>query len=238
MENKQHTLPFEYSHRWIRTAFNMAEKYFTFFVVLGLIVFCIGMLVGIVPYLGSIAAPVVRFIFALGTLKMMDQLFNNQSKMNPITYEGFLRLCFDDTTLRRFRNHIIACAAVGFVSEVGMFFRIPHFYLVTLIGNMILGFVPLMAYYSVRNPQSSDEQSMNWVLDQAWKNLGVLVVHTIFIVSLAVIAMALCVVPFFLYFLPLTFPLSYLVYMGLCEGKSIEELSQAWNSAGDSPAGG
>jgi hypothetical protein len=238
MEKTPHTLPFDYCHRWIRAAFFMAERYFTFFVVLGLIVFSTEMLVSIIPYIGSIANPVLRFTYTLGTLQMMDQLFHNNSKTNSFTYESFLRLCFDENTLKRFKNHLIACAAAGFVTEMGIYLRIPHFYLVTLLSTVGLSLIPFMAYFSLRNPQSSAESSMRWVLAQTWKNIGNLLIHAVFLIALATVSLALCVVPFFLYFLPLTFPLVYLVYMGLCEGKTIEELSLKWNSAGDSLAGG
>jgi hypothetical protein len=238
MENTQQKLPFDYCHRWIRAAFMMAERYFSFFVVLGLIVIITEIFVGLVPYIGAIANPVLRFIYTLGSLQMMDQLFKNKSKTNPFTYESFLRLCFDEAVLKKFKNLLIVCSGVGLLTEAGMYFRIPHFYIVTLLTTVGLSLIPYMAYYTLRNPQSSDEQSMRWVLGQAWKNGWTLLVHAFFLIALATVALALCVVPFFLYFVPLTFPLAYLVYMGLCEGKSIEEVSQSWHSAGDSPSGG
>jgi hypothetical protein len=235
METQQNVLlPFDYCHRWIRAAFNMVEKHFSLFALLGVIVFITEAMVSVIPYLGSIAYPVLRFIYAFGGLRLMEALMQKQTH----TIESYFKLCFDESLLKPFKNYLIACAALGLVVEIGLRANIPHFYWFTIITTLGIYLIPFMAYYQFRNPgisaRTTDRQSMDFVLSQAWKNIGNLLCLTIFLLALGIAAMALCVVPFFLYFMPLTFPLVYLVYMGLCEGKTIEELNLIWNSRGDS----
>ncbi|MBY0386417.1 hypothetical protein K2X05_14775 [bacterium] len=225
-------LPFDYCHRWIRAAFNMAEKHFKLFAVLGLVVFLSEAIVSITPYIGSIANPVLRFVYTLGGLRILQDLMEKKT----VTYDTYFRTCFEEATLKRFKNYLIASAGVGLLVEIGMRLRIPHFYLLTIFTTIGLCMIPFMAYWQMRNPQTSEKQAMDFIFSCAWKNVGNLLVHAIFLIALGTAAMALCVVPFFLYFMPLTFPLAYLVYMGLCEGKTIEEILQIWNSPGDSPS--
>jgi hypothetical protein len=226
MENSSFILPFDYCHRWIRAAFNMAEKYFSLFVILGIIVFVTEVVAGFIPYLGALINPVLRFIYTLGSLRLMDQLMQKKA----VDTEGFLRLCFDKDYWPRFQNHFLACIGIGLVTEVGVLASIPHFYLLTAALNIALLLVPFVAFYNLRHPQYSEKEAMNFVLQQTWKNIANLIIHALFLMALGLAAMALCVVPFFLYFLPLTFPLVYLVYMGLCEHKTIEELNEVWKS--------
>lgn len=226
METSTFILPFDYCHRWIRAAFNMAEKHYYLFLTLGLIVGFTQGVMSLIPYVGPIAQPVLRFFFTLGNLRLMEQLMEKKT----IDTEGFLRLCFDKDYWPRFQNHFFACIGIGLVTEIGLLTNIPHFYLLSVVLTITLTLIPFMAYYSLRHPLSSDKNAMNFVLQQSWKNIANLIIHALFLMALGLVAMALCVVPFFLYFLPLTFPLVYLVYMGLCEHKTIEELNAVWKS--------
>lgn len=235
METPQNVLlPFDYCHRWIRAAFNMVEKHFSLFALLGVIVFITEAMVSVIPYLGSVANPVLRFIYAFGGLRLMEALMQKQTH----TIESYFKLCFDESLLKPFKNYLLACAGIGLVVEIGLRANIPHFYLLTVLTTVGIYLIPFMAYYQFRNPgisaPTTERQAMDYVLAQAWKNIGNLLCLTIFLLALGTAAMALCVVPFFLYFMPLTFPLVYLVYMGLCEHKTIEELNLIWNSRGDS----
>ncbi len=223
-------LPFDYCHRWIRAAFNMVEKHFSLFAFLGVIVFITEAMISVIPYLGSLANPVLRFIYAFGGLRLMDALMQKQTH----TIESYFKLCFDESLLKPFKNYLLACAGIGLVVEIGLRANIPHFYWLTALTTLGIYLIPFMAYYQFRNPGMTEKQSMDYVLSQTWKNIGNLLCLTIFLSTLGLAAMALCVVPFFLYFMPLTFPLVYLVYMGLCEHKTIEELNLIWNSRGDS----
>ena len=226
MNNTPPILPFDYCHRWIRAAFNMAEKHFKLFAVLGLIVFLSEAMVGIIPYLGSIANPVLRFIYTLGGLRILNDLMEKKT----VTYETYFRISFEESTLKRFKKYLMASAGVGLFVEVGMRLHIPHFYLLTVFTTIGLCTIPFMAYWQLRTPRTTEKQAMDFIFSCVWKNIGNLLVHAIFLIALGTVAMALCVVPFFLYFMPLTFPLAYLVYMSLCEGKTIEELQQVWNT--------
>lgn len=228
METSTFILPFDYCHRWIRAAFNMAEKHFSLFVILGIIVFVTEVVAGFVPYLGALANPVLRFVYTLGSLRMMDQLMQQKT----VNTEGFLRLSFDQSYWPRFQKYFLACIGIGLITEVGMWASLPHFYLLSAALNVALFLVPFVAYHSLRNPHLSDKEAMDYVLRQSWKNIGNLLLHALFLMALGLVAMALCVVPFFLYFLPLTFPLVYLVYMGLCEQKTIEDLNATWKTQG------
>jgi hypothetical protein len=231
METPPNTLlPFDYAIRWIRAAFNMVEKHFSLFTMLGVLVFISEALVSLIPYIGSVANPVLRFIYSFGGLRLMDALMQKQTH----TIESYFKLCFDESLLKPFKNYLIACAAIGFFVEVGLRAGIPHFYWITILTTLGIYLIPFMAYYQFRNPGITEKQAMNFVLSQTWKNIGNLLCLIIFLLALGVVAMALCVVPFFLYYMPLTFPLVYLVYMGLCEHKTIEELNLIWNSRGDS----
>jgi hypothetical protein len=242
METQQNVLlPFDYCHRWIRAAFNMAEKHFSLFAILGLIVFVSEVMVSVVPYLGSLANPVLRFIYAFGGLRLMDSLMQKQTH----TVESYFKLCFDESLLKPFKNYLLACVGIGLVVEIGLRANIPHFYWLTAITTLGIYLIPFMAYYQFRSRgvgagvetvdfNITEKQAMDFVLSRAWKNIGNLVCLMIFLMALGFASMALCVVPFFLYFMPLTFPLVYLVYMGLCENKTIEELNLIWNSRGDS----
>ncbi len=232
METLQNShLPFDYCHRWIRAAFNMVEKHFSLFALLGVLVFITEAMVSVIPYLGSLANPVLRFIYAFGGLRLMDDLMNKKTH----TIESYFKLCFDDSLLKPFKNYLLACAGIGLIVEIGLRANIPHFYWLTALTTLGIYLIPFMAYYQFRNPGITEKQAMDYVLSQTWKNIGNLLCLTIFLLALGTVSMALCVVPFFLYFMPLTFPLVYLVYMGLCEHKTIEELNQVWNSRGDSP---
>ncbi len=231
METLQNShLPFDYCHRWIRAAFNMVEKQFSLFALLGVIVFLTEVLVSVIPFVGSIANPVLRFVYTFGGLRLMDGLMKGETH----TIESYFKLCFDESLLKPFKNYLLACGAIGLFVEVGMRAQIPHFYWLTAVTTLTIYLIPFMAYYQFRNPGITEKQAMDYVLSQAWRNIGNLLCLTIFLLALGAVAMALCVVPFFLYFMPLTFPLVYLVYMGLCEHKTIEELNLAWNSRGDS----
>ncbi len=232
METPQNVLlPFDYCHRWIRAAFNMVEKHFSLFALLGVIVFITEAMVSVIPYLGSLANPVLRFIYAFGGLRLMDALMQKQTN----TIESYFKLCFDESLLKPFKNYLLACVGIGLVVEIGLRANIPHFYWLTALTTLGIYLIPFMAYYQFRNPGiTTDRQAMDFVLSQTWKNIGNLLCLTIFLLALGLVSMALCVVPFFLYFMPLTFPLVYLVYMGLCEHKTIEELNLIWNSRGDS----
>jgi hypothetical protein len=231
MQNSSFILPADYCHRWIRAAFHMAEKHFSLFVLLGFVVFVSEMLVGFIPYLGSVANPVLRFIYSLGSLRMMESLMQKQ----PADLDSFMQNCFDFPLLMRFKNYLFASAAVGLILEIGLTFRIPHFYLVAAIGSIALSMIPFMAFYQLHYASLSEKEAMSFVFEKVRRNLANLILLTLFLMGLAALSMALCVVPFFLYFMPLTFPLIYLVYMGLCEQKTIEELSLVWNSGSDSP---
>ncbi len=225
-------LPFDYCHRWIRTAFQMAEKHYKLFALLGLMVFASEVVLGMIPYLGGPASAALRFIFALTSLRLMHALFQQQ----PQTIESFFEMSFDQKILSKFKNHILACAAIGLVMQVGMYLGIPHFYLLAALLSVALFLIPFMAYLQLRQPQLSEKEAMNFVFSRTWENIGTLLAHAFLLLSLGFVALALCVVPFFVYFLPFTFPLIYLVYMGLCENKTIEELALNWNSPVTSPA--
>ncbi len=214
----------------------MVEKHFSLFAFLGVIVFITEAMISVIPYLGSIANPVLRFIYSFGGLRLMDALMQKQTQTAEQTYtvESYFKLCFDESLLKPFKNYLLACAGIGLVVEIGLRANIPHFYWLTIVTTLGIYLIPFMAYYQFRNPGITEKQAMDFVLSQTWKNIGNLLCLMIFLLALGLAAMALCVVPFFLYFMPLTFPLVYLVYMGLCEHKTIEELNLIWNSRGDS----
>jgi hypothetical protein len=210
----------------------MAEKHFSLFVILGIIIFVTTALVSFVPYAGSVAAPALRFVYTLGSLRMMKSLMLKQS----VDVDSFLQNCFDLPLLTRFKNYLFASAAVGLIIEIGFRFRLPHFYLFAALASIAINAIPLMAFYQLHYANLSEKEAMHFILKKVQKNLANLLLLSFFIIGLGVLSMALCVVPFFLYFMPLTFPLIYLVYMGLCEEKTIEELELIWNSPSDSPS--
>ncbi len=224
------SLPFDYCHRWIRAAFNMVEKHFSLFALAGLVVIASTAVVSVVPFIGSIVSPVLRFAYGIGSLILLDSLMQNQTH----TLESYLKLCFDMELWKRFQKYLIVCATTGFLIEVIARANIPHFYLMAIVLYFALTLAPFMAFYQMRNPGVTEKQAFDFVMGCAWKNVGNLLMLAIFLIALSLVSMALCVVPYFLYFMPLTFPLTYLVYMGICEGKTIEEITQIWNSRGDS----
>ena len=122
-------LPFDYCHRWIRAAFNMVEKHFSLFAFLGVIVFITEAMISVIPYLGSLANPVLRFIYAFGGLRLMDALMQKQTH----TIESYFKLCFDESLLKPFKNYLLACAGIGLVVEIGLRANIPHFYWLTAL---------------------------------------------------------------------------------------------------------
>lgn len=231
-QNTSPALPFDYCHRWIREAFRMAEKHYKLFALLGLFVFASELIISFVPYFGALAVAPLRFVFALNSLRMMHSLFQQQEQ----TVESFFEMCMDQKLLLKFKNYLIASAGIGLVIEIGQYFGIPHFYIASALLTVTLLLIPFMAYLQHRQPQLSEQEAMNFVFSQTWKNVGLLLAHAILLLCVGLTALALCVVPFFIYFLPLTFPLTYLIYMGLCENKTIEELAQNWNSPVTSPA--
>ena len=232
MKTQPFVLPYDYYHRWIRAAFQMAEKHYKLFVILGFLVTMSQVVISVVPYVGSLAAAVLRFIFALSSLRLMHALFQNQTQ----TIESFFEMSFDQKVIMKFKNHILACLALGLFMDLGMHLNLPHFYILTTLLSFALFLVPMTAYMQLRHPHLSDKEAAQFVLSQTWANVGSLIPLTFLLLFLGLASIVLFVVPFFIFFLPLTFPLIYLVYMGLCEYKTLEELVQNWNSSVTSPA--
>lgn len=231
MKNTPFTVPFDYCHRWIRAAFNMVEKHFSFFILLGIVCCVATVVIGLLPYIGAIAAPVLRFVFILGSLRLMQHLFEKQ----PATIETFFNYCFDLELLKKLQKPLLACAASGLLMEIGVYVHIPFFYWLAVLVSLCIPPIAFAAYYNLRFPDVDLKDSLHFVFQQTGKNIANLILLVLFLTALSVASALLCIVPLFLFYLPMTFPLYYLVYMGLCENKSIESLSESWNSDDSSP---
>lgn len=232
------SVPVSYSVEWIKASIKVAERNYSLCLACGLLVMLINMFVSFIPFLGSIASTVLIFLFYTAQLKFVRRLLNKEE----VNFEQFLQTIFDPEIFSKNSPYIVICAISaalasflviidsaatsyyyrqgGILMSLGSVWNVLNFLLATLCAFAV--------DLRDKNPELSWQAGLRRAFAGVWQNIIPWVLTGLLVSLFAIVSMVLCVLPFFLYFVPMTFPYVYLIYASIFEGLNIEQVADDW----------
>lgn len=221
------TVPFNYCTGWIRCSVAIAQNHYSLFLGCSLLVFMSSLLISIIPFLGAIAAICLLFLFTVGQMRLTEQVRRTQTA----TFDDFLKYVFDPALLQKFAPFLIILAGIAVVNIGAALLKLQIVAgLFSLIGNLAAICFSFAAFASIKNPTLSIKTSALTVLQGLWQNVLTWLCCGLLVIILAATSAALCILPFFFYFLPMALPLGYLTYASIFEGLDIDATIAEWSS--------
>lgn len=214
-------VPFEYSHRWIKCSLKISEKHYSLFLACGLLQLFACVAVSFVPVVGAMASAIMMFIYGLGGMRLVKHI----RETNSGTFDDYLKYTFDPIVFQRFVPFLVALTLLnGTVGVLGIV-KLPAIILpVSLVANIALVFCIHSSYMMIQNPALNWQDALAAVGRGIWKNILTWIVFGLLLVLFSVGSILMCGVGLLLYFVPMTFPVNYLVYSSIYEGLDIDQL--------------
>ena len=222
-------VPLEYCHRWIMCALKVGERHYTLFLISGLIMYITLFVCSVIPYLGAIASPLLSFMFSLAGMRLVHQIIKEKTLKTDL--DTYLKFVFDPMYIQRFRTQYLILAGMGLLSIASTFTRITT---LTLAISVIVYFLTYLfsfsAFMMIQNPHVFWRKAIDKIFQGFTLNAGALTMAMLLLSLFAGLSLALCFVPFLLYFVPMTFAVSYLIYASIFENMDIEAFIKEWSS--------
>lgn len=222
-------VPFEYCHRWLVSGLKIGERNYTLFLVCGLLMYIVTFIASIIPFVGHIASLLLLFLFALGAMRLTQQILKFPDAKNDL--DTYLKFVFDPVYFQRFQMQIGILVGLGAVTLAMSYVRLTSLiFLSSSIIYMITALFIFSAFMALENPALEWHKALEKVFQGIILNLGVYICAGLLFGLFAVVSLALCFVPFLLYFVPMTFSVCYLIYASIFENLDIEALITEWSS--------
>ncbi len=220
-------IPLEYSHRWIFCSIEISKKYYSLFLGCGLLMILSVTGVSFIPVVGGIASPLMTFLFSLGTMRMVHQIITTEKGV----FDDFLKYSFDPIVFEKFVPFLVI---IGLVNCISVGFALGKFHYALFPSGILANLTTFVcvhaAYMMLIKSELTWDAAIKTTLRGSWMNALTLFVSFIFITLFVTGSLLMCIVGFFLYFVPMTFPLNFLMFSSIYDGLDIDMTLKTWGS--------
>lgn len=219
-------VPINYSVRWIFCSIEISKQFYSLFLAIGLIMLVAVVGISVIPYLGTLAVPLVSYLAGLGSMRLIDQIF----KTNKATFDDYLKYTFDPVVFEKFAPFLILIALFNSVS-VGLTLGKLTYVLLpwSTLGNVVTVLSMQASYMMILKPELKWDAALKAILRGSWMNILALICLFLCTGVFALGSLLMCLIGFFLYFIPMTTPLNYLVFSSIYEGRDIDQTTKEWS---------
>lgn len=220
-------VPLEHCHRWIFASVKLGERHYTLFLICGLITTISLIILNAIPYIGSLLYMVLSFFYIIGSMRMTEQII----KYDKGTVDDFLKYVFEVSYFKQFQVHLIALIGFGLFLIAISFFKIFFTSILSMVlSTLVTQLLSFSAFMMLHNSSLPWKSAFEKIFSGFTLNLGAWVISLILLAVFAIISIVLCLAPFLLYFVPMTFGVSYLIYSSIYENLNVESLITEWSS--------
>jgi len=220
-------VPFNYCYRWLNCSIKVSEKYYTLFLGCGLLYFFTITAIGFIPYLGTIASLFLMFLYSLANMRLSQKIRHGGTAV----FDDYLKLAFDPVIFEKFVPFLVMLFAISFTQVVSTVVKMTFLMLTMSFVNYFVVTIAVFASYMMLQDSSLDWKTASLkVMRGLWMNVLPTVAGWFIFALFAGFCALLCFVPFLLYFLPMTLPLSYLIYSSIFEGLDVDKTIAEWSS--------
>lgn len=232
------SVPAGYAIDWIKASMKVAERNYSLCLACGLLVALVNMIIGFIPFIGAVASTVLLFLFYVAELQFVRRLMNKEE----VNFEQFLQMVFDPKVFTKHSHYVVICAISALIATAlihidssstsyysqtgGIFMSLGGIW--NLFNYVLVMLCAFAVDLQEKNPDLNWQTALRRAFAGLWQNIIPWILTSILIVIFLVVTMALCVLPFFLYFVPMMFPFMFLVYASIFEGLNIEQVSEDW----------
>lgn len=220
-------VPFSYCHRWLTCSLKVGERHYTLFLVCGLLVYITTAVLGAIPFVGSVASLLLTFIYSVAGMRMTQQIL----KQGTGTVDDFLKYAFDPAFFKSFQVHLLLLAGLGLLSFTTVFIKVTSLIFASSAAIYLFTYLfSFSAFLMLQNPGLQLQAALEKVFQGFVLNIGAWLVAVLLLGLFGAVSLLLCFVPFFLYFVPMTFSVGYLIYASVFENLDVEALITEWSS--------
>lgn len=220
-------VPLDFCHRWIYGSIKLGERHYTLFLICGLIMAISLVITKAIPYVGSISYMILSFLYVMGAMRMTDHTLQH----GKASVDDFLKYTFDTSYFQRFSVQLIALVGLGvfllLATYLNLFFTALASTALSTIMTQLLTFSAFMMW---RNPSLHWKEAFERIFNGFSLNLGTWLISLLLLALFATLTIILCLAPFLLYFVPMTFGVTYMIYASIYENLDIESLITEWSS--------
>jgi hypothetical protein len=219
-------VPVDNSYKLIFCSIEISKNYYSLFLGCGLLYFAVAVCLSMIPVVGEVIEGVLSLCLSLGTLRLVKQIFTTGKG----TFDDFLKYSFDASYFEKFLPLFIIVATVNFFSWLISYVHAPFIvYPWTLLTLVSLFVCSHAAYMMILAPELSWKNALTSVLRGTWMNAATLFLLLVFMIVFVSGSLLMCLVGFFLYFIPMTVPVNYLVFSSIYEGLDVEATTKEWS---------
>jgi len=220
-------VPVDYSYRWIFCSIEIAKQFYSLFLGCGLLMFVTVICIGFVPFIGHFVAAIMSILYGVGTLRLVRQVVTTERG----TFDDFLKFTFDASHLHKYVPLFIAVCILNFISAILTFAHIHFLSLPMLaLSNIVVLICVHAAYMMDLQPSLSWREATERAASGTWMNIVTLIIAVIFLSIFGVLSALMCGVGLFLYFLPMTMPINFLIFTSIYENRDVEATIKEWSS--------
>ncbi len=231
-------VPLEYCHRWILAGLKIGERNYTLFIICGLIMYISLFILWAIPTLvhvwfiaavGNVGVSLLMFFYSLATMRLTHALLREPTLKTDL--DSFLKYAFDATYFEKFKMPILIIAGLAVLAQIAPFLRFTPLILACKVAAATALFLFIFsAFMMLQNPLMDWKVAFNKVYQGLTLNMTASLATLGILGIFAVVSLALCLAPFLLYFVPMTFSVGYLVYASIFESLDIEAVITEWGS--------